>query len=120
MSQRRETPSMLTEFQDDDSRVVHREFQSWRRRHPGGFFLTFGSKQKARLHATLCSHSGDVHWTVEETGQSLTTDRKVCAENQEVLLAWSARLGVQVVRCADCLRVVSLPTEGRSDTDAPT
>jgi hypothetical protein len=111
---------VLTEFEDTENRVVHAKFQAWRRNHPDAFFLTFGSKQRSRLHAASCPHSGDGHWTVEETGHSLTTHRKVCADTQEVLLAWAARLGVEVVRCADCLRGVALPTKGVSDTDALT
>ena len=95
---------MPTEFYDQENRTVHSQFQKWRRHHPTGFFLAFGARRRARLHAALCPHSGDVRWTFEQTGESLTTRRKVCADKKESLLALAAREGVQVAHCADCLR----------------
>ena len=95
---------MIGEFLDQDDRIVHHEFQEWRRLHPSGYFLTFLTKRKARLHETLCIHSGNVDWTFEDIGASLTTRRKVCDETETNLLAWAAGNGIAVVRCADCLR----------------
>ena len=80
---------MTAEFHDQQGRACHSLFQKWRRLHPRGFFLTFSAKRRARLHATLCRHSGDVDWTFEDVGQSLTSKRKVCQESEELLLAWA-------------------------------
>ena len=111
---------MLIEFHDGEKRAVHAKFQAWRRNYPDGFFLTFGSKRRARLHTTQCLHSGDMHWTAKQFGQSLTTERKMCAETQERLLRWAVRAEVQVARCADCLRRMPVPTEGDLNADALT
>jgi hypothetical protein len=93
----------MTEFHDQAGRVVHGEFQEWRRLHPDGFFLTFPTKRRARLHAALCRHCGNVEWTYEDVGQSLTRERKRCAESQDCLLTWASGEAIEVLRCQDCL-----------------
>ena len=100
---------MTIEFQDGAGRIAHPEFQDWRRLHPRGFFLTFSSKQRARLHAALCPHCGNVDWSYEDVGQSLTNKRKVCAESEGELLAWAERQTVEVSTCSDCLRPATDP-----------
>ena len=95
---------MIVEFLDHHNKVFHSEFQEWRRLHPSAYFLAFLTKRKARLHETLCRHPGDVDWTFEDTGDSLTTRRKVCDDSEASLLAWAVENSITVVRCADCLR----------------
>src|SRR5262245_10852333 len=98
------TSAVIVEFHDHADRVVHAQFQEWRRLHPNGLFLTFGAKRRARLHNALCPHSGNVYWGSEQADQSLTTRRKVCADTKESLLAWAADEGVEIARCADCFQ----------------
>jgi hypothetical protein len=95
---------MRVEFYDQQSGDAHWPFQEWRRIHPSGFFLTFDTKRRARLHLATCLHPGSVDWTFEAAGHSLTKARKVCDDNEEALLAWAESEDVAVSGCADCLR----------------
>jgi len=96
--------AMIVEFWDRSNKVLHRDFQEWRRLHPSGYFLTFLSKRRVRLHETLCRHPGNVEWTYEDTGESLTTSRKVCDDTEFALTAWAAENGLTVIRCSDCMK----------------
>jgi len=94
---------MIVEFHDQPGQMRHADFQEWRQRNPGGWFLKFKNKATARLHASECDHSGSTDWTPEEYGKSLTASRKVCAEDQVELLAWAERAGLAIVRCQHCV-----------------
>ena len=95
--------TLAVEFKDRKGHIAHQAFQEWRQEHPNGYYLTFATKKQATLHlAQGCHHPGNVFWTYEETGHSLTKKRKLCSDTEAVLLAAARSDGVEVSRCAHC------------------
>lgn len=82
---------MVLEFQDENGKFAHDEFQKWRRKNANGFFVNVKSKNNLMLHRVSCSHPGDSEWTREEnkTWGSLTKNRKACAEDVLRLQSWA-------------------------------
>ena len=72
-------------FHDEDGPGAHDAFERWRRDHPTGFFLNFGSPSDMVVHRTDCSHF------IFRQPRSLTSYKKVCAERISDLEAWAAR-----------------------------
>lgn len=94
----------IVSFRDRHPGSEHARFQAWRRRNPDGFFLTLLTAERARLHGARCSHLGHTEWQFDETGQSLTAERKVCATDRETLFGWASAALVEVRECRHCLR----------------
>jgi len=93
----------VVEFKDRPGHVAHQEFQEWRETYPDGYYLAFRGAKTAILHvAQGCHHPGNTSWTYEQTGESLTKKRKVCADNKAELLALARKEGVAVSLCAHC------------------
>lgn len=92
----------VTEFHDAEGKSLHDAFQMWRLTHPTGYFLKFDTRTRARLHSSLCVHSGDPTWTTDDYDKSLTKSRKVCSNDTERLYDWAQANGIEVVRCAHC------------------
>jgi hypothetical protein len=96
---------MIMEFFDVGSVSVHDEFQTWRTNHQDGLFLTLATRTGANLHGARCQHlgSGPPYFLLADGFGSLTSKRKVCGSEVE-LLAWAIENGVSVKRCLHCLR----------------
>ena len=113
---------MITEFFDTDGVSAHDRFQAWRTKHQKGVFLTLPTRARASLHGARCQHlgSGPPYFSSGDGLGSLTSERKVCGSQLE-LLTWAAKNGVAVKRCLHCMRdgliqadtsQVSLPQNG--------
>ena len=72
-------------FHDADGPGANAAFERWRRDHPEGFFLNFGSPSDMMVHRPACPHY------VFHEPRSLTSYKKVCADRFEDLEAWAAR-----------------------------
>src|SRR5689334_10686369 len=96
---------MITEFFDTDDASAHSRFQEWRTKHQEGLLLAVAMKTRANLHWTRCPHlgSGPPYYSLEDDFGSLTSKRKVCGTESE-LLAWAAENGITVKRCLQCLQ----------------
>ena len=96
---------MITEFLDADGNSSHDRFQAWRTEHQNGVFLTLESRTRANLHGTRCQHlgSGPPYFTSNDGFGSLTSKRKLCAPEPE-LLKWANENDISVKRCHHCLR----------------
>ena len=89
----------IVSFRDRHPGSEHARFQAWRRRNPDGFFLTLLTAERARLHGARCSHLGHTEWQFDETGQSLTAQRKICATDRETLFAWASAASSHFSSC---------------------
>lgn len=97
----------LREFYDRDGRIHHDEFQTWRARHPHGFFLTFraGFLRFPSLHGARCPVFLSTDQTYKRTGRSFTTNRKVCGFSERELRKWARdRRFYAPSRCGYCIR----------------
>jgi hypothetical protein len=96
---------MIQEFLDTGAKSAHAEFQAWRTEHQDGVFLTLGTLTGATMHGARCLHlgSGPPYFQLDDGFGSLTTNRKVCGTESE-LLAWAAAHAVKVKRCQHCVR----------------
>jgi len=96
---------MVIEFIDAEGASAHDEFQAWRTGHQDGVFLTLKTRTLARLHGVRCQHlgSGPPYYLLSDRSSSLTTGRKVCGTEEDLLL-WARKNDVTVVRCKDCVR----------------
>lgn len=86
-----------------DRRIVHDNFQTWRRRHEDGFILRFTAKRRAFLHKANCRHFGDWDVKCQRGGHSLTSHLKVCDKSESHLIVWAEKNQIEVARCPDCL-----------------
>lgn len=106
----------ITEFFDAADASAHDQFQAWRTKHQDGVFLTMVTRARAHLHGARCQHlgSGPPYFSSEDGFGSLTTKRKLCAPESE-LLAWASAQGVGVSRCRHCTRDGFLRPESEAD-----
>ena len=113
----------VKEFLDTKGSSAHDRFQQWRTRHQDGVFLTLNTRTQANLHGARCTHlgSGPPYFSSTDGHGSLTSTRKLCASDPE-LLAWAVKNGVTVNRCQQCDRAGFLgaippphPPPGRPD-----
>ena len=93
----------IVPFHDATRGSEHDRFMDWRHEHPGGFYLTLKSNQRANLHRAACAHQGDYTYGDHEGWGSATKALKVCADTQEPLHEWAKSQGVVVHRCESCL-----------------
>jgi hypothetical protein len=70
-------------FHDAEGPGAHEAFERWRREHPQGFVLNYGSEFDMMLHRPDCPHF------VFREPRSLTSYKKVCAQNIEDLERWA-------------------------------
>jgi hypothetical protein len=98
---------MISEFHDASGVSLHDLFQAWRTNHQDGFFLTLVTQTRANLHGARCKHlgSGPPYFSMEDGLGSLTSKRKVCGSEEE-LMAWASNNGVTVNRCRHCMREI--------------
>lgn len=77
-----------------------------------GVFLTLLTRARANLHGARCQHlgSGPPYFLLDDGLGLLTSKRKVCASEPE-LLAWAAKNGVAVKRCFHCVRSGLIPAD---------
>ena len=96
---------MISEFVDTNGVSMHDQFQAWRTNHQGGVLLALVTQTRANIHGARCLHlgSGPPYFLLEDGFGSLTSKRKVCGSEAE-LLAWAANSGVAVSRCSHCVR----------------
>ncbi len=110
---------MLEFFKDNDSAPAsaHRQFQRWRSRHRYGFFLNVKGKKDVKLHRTLCTHSGDVHWIpTRNRGESLTRRLKICSSSVQELMDYALKeLRAPARACEDCNPHEVVEREGNID-----
>ena len=83
-------------------------FERWRREHPGGFVLNYGSPSDMMLHRPNCTHF------IFREPRSLTSYKKVCAGRVEDLVAWAADHGTIPFACAAAVRHVSRARHGQA------
>ncbi len=95
---------MATEYLDTPGVSLHDKFQKWRTENQEGVFLTLAAGSRANLHGARCRHlgSGPPYFTSEDGFGSLTTKKKVCASEAE-LLTWAIEHDVDVARCQHCV-----------------
>jgi hypothetical protein len=74
----------VTTFHDADGPGASEAFERWRREHPRGFFLNFGSPSDMMVHRTECPRF------VFRVPRSLTSYEKACADEVEELETWAA------------------------------
>ena len=84
------------------------------------FFCLLTHDSCATLHGTRCQHlgSGPPYFLLKDGFGSLTTKRKVCAPEGN-LLAWAREHGVTVTPCQHCLRGRRITLTGLSRAQAP-
>jgi hypothetical protein len=95
---------MLKHFVDTADVSSHDRFQAWRTKHPEGVFLTLHTSTRANLHGSQCQHlgSGPPYFDADAGLGSLTTKRKICGPESE-LLGWANENAVTVQRCFHCV-----------------
>lgn len=95
---------MVEGFCDHGGASAHEGFQSWRKKHELGYFLSFKTQSRCLLHRSLCRHPGDYEWTIEDhrAWGSLTRRRKACSTNLVELLSWAEREGIMYRPCRHC------------------
>jgi len=96
---------MITEFIDTEGASDHNRFQAWRTNNQKGTCLTIETRTRANLHGVRCQHfgSGPPYYSAEAGFGSLTSERKVCGWESD-LLAWARQNGLTVKRCLHCVR----------------
>jgi hypothetical protein len=96
---------MTVEFADTKHASAHDDFQAWRTNHQDGVFLTLETRTRGNLHGVRCQHlgSGPPYFSLTDGFGSLTSKRKVCGTETE-LLDWALANGVAVDRCRHCVR----------------
>lgn len=77
----------LAVFHDAEDPAANAAFGHWRREHPRGFFLNYGSVDDMMVHRVGCPH-----FIFRET-RSLTSYKKVCSESIRELKGWAADHG---------------------------
>jgi hypothetical protein len=98
----------MREFWDTPNRRMHDAFNQWRKSHPTGCYLTFGSS--LNLHAVSCHHVGGVLWdgrtkrVRKEVVHSVTRNRKVCADDEMELILWAQQNEMDPKPCRTCYR----------------
>ena len=70
-------------FHDADDPGANDAFERWRREHPAGFVLNYGSPKDMVLHTTDCPHF------IFREPRSLTSYKKVCADSLADLQSWA-------------------------------
>jgi hypothetical protein len=84
-------------FHDADGPGAHDAFERWRREHPDGLFINFGSPGDMMLHRANCPHF------VFHVPRSLTSYKKVCADSIDDLEAWAGRhSSSRLAACSTC------------------
>ena len=103
---------MIKVFFDTEDASAHDKFQAWRAKHQDGVLLTLNTQTRGNLHGTRCPHfgSGPPYFSSSAFWGSLTTKKKVCASQAE-LLSWAKEKGVSVKRCEQCERAGFLTTK---------
>lgn len=111
---------MIIEFFDTERISSHGRFQAWRTNHQDGVFLTLATRTRAALHGARCQHlgSGPPYFSSKDGLGSLTTKRKICASESE-LLTWAAKNGLVVTRCQHCVRDRLIGAESGSAVGSP-
>ena len=99
----------IREFHDSESKLLHNDFQRWRKEHLHGYFLSLKTKSRALLHRSACNHPGSVTWQGNtkvkgrKVRHSLTKLRKVCSLNRAKLLLWARHQDIKCSACKHCL-----------------
>lgn len=75
----------VVSFHDDEGPGAHDAFERWRRGHPTGFFLNYGSPSDMVVHRTDCPRF------IFHQPRSLTSYKKVCAGSIDDLEVWAAQ-----------------------------
>jgi len=84
-------------FHDADAPGAQDAFERWRREHPRGFFLNYGSPSDMVVHRTDCPRF------IFRGSRSLTSYKKVCAESIDELEVWaSQRSSTSPGMCRTC------------------
>jgi hypothetical protein len=84
-------------FHNAEDPGAHEAFERWRREHPTGLFINYGSEFDMMLHRPDCPHF------VFRELRSLTSYRKVCAQSINDLEAWAAEnSGGSLATCRTC------------------
>lgn len=85
----------MVTFQGPKGSREEEGFAKWRREHPEGFFINYGSPSDIMLHRQSCRHF-DFRKPV-----GLTSYKKVCSTDRQELVRWAATHG-SLRFCSTC------------------
>jgi hypothetical protein len=85
------------EFENDDA-----GYRAWVQAHRNGFVLSY-TGDESMLHTARCSHVAWQGWIDgEDHSFSYTTNKKVCADEERILLDQARARGEAPRLCQDC------------------